>query len=667
MRLLFTALAVKFLLSIFLFAGQPDYSAAQANNNIKVLTINVWSGLDYKGIFSMSEYEDETARETRFTILCDELKVLNPDIIFLQEVNPTASYSSRLAELLDYDEIHQVCNAGFKIGLLGFPANLKEGNAILAKKELQLEETDAIKLSGLFGLHGDFLSLHFDDAIFALGAKITVQGKEIILINTHLTSVQDSSGSEDRNNELSRLSDYLAELSDKPVILGGDFNCTPDSPEFIRFATRNKLIDCYSGNENEGWTWDPVNNLNISYSLNESDYSPGDSSLRRIDYIMINDRFGNDPVKKTEVVLNKSRDNIFCSDHYGMLTELDLSAVKNNNVPADLSNWDALPFFSYDTELGFGYGFKVFLLGQLGFRESIDVTAFNSTKGMRSYRVVLSVPDFELRQRTLYPLAVDIIFEYYRMLKNSFFGVGRGSMYKDREFYTREQLELKLQFGRGITSYLVLQGGLKYKSVKNFDFQENSRLESLSGLSSSKSKYYGVYTSFRYDTRNSFINPSRGVVLDCEAEYAPDIDPNNITFEKISLTAQYYAKLFYPKTIFASRVMFQGIIGPDIPVQNLISVGGSGTLRGFAQDRFLDKISAVITAELRFPIVWRFGGILGMDAANVWSKTEQISFAGWKANSVAGLRFYFDTFVVRFDFGFSKETTGFFMEFGHTF
>ena len=660
-------LVIKFLLSIFLLAVLPDYTAAQGNGNLKVLTINVWSGLDYSGIFKMSEYEDDSVREARFSILCDELKVLDPDVIFLQEANPAPSYTSRLAELLGYNEIHQVCNAGFKIGPFGLPVNLKEGNAILAKKELRLEETDAIKLSGLFGLHGDALSLHFDDAIFAVAGKIEVQGKEIILINTHLSADQDSSGSEDRSNELSCLSDYLSELSGNAVILGGDLNCTPDSPELLNFMAMNRLTDCFSNGEDAGYTWDPVNNGNVHYSMNEENYSPGDTVSRRIDYIFINNKFGNDPLKKTVVVFNKSRNNIFCSDHYGVLAELGLSGITKPDAPTDLSNWDALPFLSYDTELGLGYGLKVFLLSQLGYRESIDVTAFNSTKGMRSYKVVFSIPDFELRQRTLYPLAVDVIFEYYRMLKNSFFGIGNSSAFGDREFYTREQLEFKLQLGRGITSYLVLQGGLKFKSVRNFEFEENSRLKSFSGLSSSKTKYYGIYSSFRYDTRNSFINPSAGIVIDGEIEYAPDLDFNNITFERISLTTQYYAELFYPKTIFAARVMLQGIIGPDIPVQNLLSVGGSGSLRGYAQDRFLDKIASVATAELRFPLIWRLGGVLGLDAANVWSKTEQISSAGWKMNSVAGLRFYFDTFVARLDFGFSEETTGFFMEFGHTF
>jgi hypothetical protein len=36
-------------------------------------------------------------------------------------------------------------------------------------------------------------------------------------------------------------------------------------------------------------------------------------------------------------------------------------------------------------------------------------------------------------------------------------------------------------------------------------------------------------------------------------------------------------------------------------------------------------------------------------------------------NSLVGLRFSMDTFVVRADLGFGKETTGFYLNFGHLF
>ncbi|MBI2430208.1 MAG: hypothetical protein HYV29_15680, partial [Ignavibacteriales bacterium] len=68
-------------------------------------------------------------------------------------------------------------------------------------------------------------------------------------------------------------------------------------------------------------------------------------------------------------------------------------------------DFEALPIVAYDTDVGFGYGTKLFLLDQLDERESFDLVAFNSTKGERWYRFVFSLPDFEMRQGTEYALA----------------------------------------------------------------------------------------------------------------------------------------------------------------------------------------------------------------------------------------------------------------------
>jgi hemolysin activation/secretion protein len=99
----------------------------------------------------------------------------------------------------------------------------------------------------------------------------------------------------------------------------------------------------------------------------------------------------------------------------------------------------------------------------------------------------------------------------------------------------------------------------------------------------------------------------------------------------------------------------------------LLPVGGGNTLRGYPQDRYLDKTAAVANVELRFPIYWRFGGVVGYDAGKVWNSLPKFDFHRWATNPMVGLRFYMDTFVVRADVGFGKETTGFYLNFGHMF
>jgi hypothetical protein len=51
----------------------------------------------------------------------------------------------------------------------------------------------------------------------------------------------------------------------------------------------------------------------------------------------------------------------------------------------------------------------------------------------------------------------------------------------------------------------------------------------------------------------------------------------------------------------------------------------------------------------------------------VWNKNSELGFADWHINPNFGLRFYFETFIVRLDVGMSNETTGFYFNFGHIF
>ncbi|MBI2429897.1 MAG: BamA/TamA family outer membrane protein, partial [Ignavibacteriales bacterium] len=244
---------------------------------------------------------------------------------------------------------------------------------------------------------------------------------------------------------------------------------------------------------------------------------------------------------------------------------------------------------------------------------------------------------------------------------------GNDARFSQREYYTREPLEITLSCSRGWTKTMVGQIGVKYKSVKNFNFSDTSALHQLPAINRTTAKSFGIAASFRYDTRNSFINPSAGTVLLAEGEINPSTGLSNVSYSRAAMWLQYYHSVIAAKVVVATRIGIQQLFGNDIPVQMLLPMGGNRTLRGSPQDRFLDKASIVLNGEVRFPIVWRFGGVAGCDAGTVWNSLSRINFSRWEINSVIGLRFFMDTFVVRADAGFGRDATGFYLNFGHLF
>jgi len=123
--------------------------------------------------------------------------------------------------------------------------------------------------------------------------------------------------------------------------------------------------------------------------------------------------------------------------------------------------------------------------------------------------------------------------------------------------------------------------------------------------------------------------------------------------------SQSYTNLLIPNLVFANRIILQTI--SDVGYQLLLPLGGNNTVRGLPQDRHLSTSTILINSELRFPILWRLGGIAGVDIGNGRSTPD------WIINPVTGLRFYMNNFVVRLDIGFGKETTGVYFNFGHIF
>ncbi|MGA2297911.1 MAG: BamA/TamA family outer membrane protein, partial [FCB group bacterium] len=298
-----------------------------------------------------------------------------------------------------------------------------------------------------------------------------------------------------------------------------------------------------------------------------------------------------------------------------------------------------------------------------------------STKGERWFRFVFSIPDFEIRHGTRFDYAIDLSIDYDLYLRNSFFGVGMGSNFNNRSYYSKEPLDINLSMSRGFSETYTGRIGVRYKIVNNYNIDKNIyNNPDLSSLKEGKAERYSYFLTFTYDTKDNRLNPKKGYFIEAEWENSPfvkiqnpELKIQNFVLNRFSFEAQYYYYIEFLKTVFASRFKSEWLSNIDLPVQFLLPIGGNNTLRGFPQDRFLDKAYGLVNSELRFPIWCRLGGILGLDMGRVWSSIEEFSFYNWRITPAVGLRFYMDTFIIRADLGFSNEFTGVNLNINHIF
>jgi len=337
---------------------------------LKVVTINVWSGLDYIGNFKMGEYESQAVREQRYHILVKQLKQLDPDVIALNEANRLPRYARRIAKDLGYDQVHHLGVAGIHFGPIGLPINLREGDVILAKKALKLKSAGRKQLSG--GYVGKFFTFHFADATQVVGATIELNGMRIYIFNTHwhasqfanremltkfttqylkgellgseyLNLVNDAiTGKEWRLSEARKMVAFINQIAgDNPVILMGDFNDLSDS-EPIGIVLQTGFIDTYpavnpdptEGLAGPGYTWDELLNTNIQTHYQTSllptigegwqeEKPTADIRRDRIDYIFA--RGDELKIKASKVAMNQLENNLHPSDHFGVMTIFEVN------------------------------------------------------------------------------------------------------------------------------------------------------------------------------------------------------------------------------------------------------------------------------------------------------------------------------------------------------
>jgi hypothetical protein len=362
------------LIEMILINFKPGFvrgaGSVKNDKELRILDINVWSGLDYRGVFRMGEYEPDSIRESRYQALVDQIRRLNPDIIGIHEANKLPRYVKRLASDTGTEWFSHVCLGGVRIGPIGIPWNLREGDAILVKKIYNPQWMGRKQLSG--GFVGNTVAFHASDATQIISVKIQWNDQPFFIFATHWNaSVSDSSffvnqsrtfydqntiseseytqtlhkidaGMTKRRSECSQTIEFIQQTAGEcPFILMGDLNTEPRSTA-IKSLISHHLVDCYEflHPDQKGYTWNPQNNLNHIkyYRQNEKPHdhldvfetikSLSDSCPKRIDYIFLGPASslnrGKISIQSCNVVMDQMVHGVHASDHFGVLAVITI-------------------------------------------------------------------------------------------------------------------------------------------------------------------------------------------------------------------------------------------------------------------------------------------------------------------------------------------------------
>jgi endonuclease/exonuclease/phosphatase family metal-dependent hydrolase len=322
---------------------------------IRFLTINVWSGLDYGPALRFGRLDRDP--EDRYRRLLATIRRHDPDVIAIQEAAPYPGYVKRLARDLDCRYVSRLAMSGIRLGPFGLPTNLSEGGAILVRRSAPLTSLGGARLGGA-GIVTPVFSLHTSEITQVVSARAVLNGRIVHLYAVHLhnappmgaaleTALADLSGrmsaeelaiarhsAEEgiarRREEIERLIEHIDETrpAGTPAVILGDFNTTVESGELRPLIVDRGWFDAHRVARYAAGdvTWDPEGNPNLRRTGNANDpyarlIEAVERRPARIDLVLLSPEFPAGTVATSRVVCKPLGDGA-ASDHYGVLVTI---------------------------------------------------------------------------------------------------------------------------------------------------------------------------------------------------------------------------------------------------------------------------------------------------------------------------------------------------------
>ncbi|AHM60513.1 outer membrane protein [Flammeovirgaceae bacterium 311] len=167
-----------------------------------------------------------------------------------------------------------------------------------------------------------------------------------------------------------------------------------------------------------------------------------------------------------------------------------------------------------------------------------------------------------------------------------------------------------------------------------------------------------------YDTRDVVVNPSGGAFLEVSTTFNTSFFGSEYRFSRYNLDARRYFTLNKKGHVLALQGIAQLTSG-DVPFLEHPALGGDRIMRGYYEGRYRDKQHLAAQAEYRAPLFWRIGAVAFAGLGEVAPSLDRFELDEVKPSYGLGLRFLVnkaERVNIRLDYGWGKDTSGFYLE-----
>jgi hypothetical protein len=325
------------------------------------------------------------------------------------------------------------------------------------------------------------------------------------------------------------------------------------------------------------------------------------------------------------------------------------------------NGWIFFPYIFYtpETRVGVGGGGGYFFRNPCSCDESRPSTVLGNIIYTQNKQLVLAVqPDIYWRDEKYY-LRSELSYQEF---PDKFYGIGNRTSADLEENFTPREIRLKLSLQvrllRGLSAgplYEYFDGTLE--EVETGGLLDQGTIPGSGGARAS-----GAGLLVSWDTRDNLYLPSRGGHYQLSAAWFGSPLGSRYDFRRFVADLRQYITV-WSTHVLAFQVYVRSTNG-RVPFQHLSKLGGSLLMRGYYEGRYRDHDLIVIQSEIRLPLWWRFGmtGFAGL--GEVASKMSLFQTSQMNISAGFGLRYMLipeEKMNLRFDLGFGKDTSGFYV------
>jgi hypothetical protein len=331
------------------------------------------------------------------------------------------------------------------------------------------------------------------------------------------------------------------------------------------------------------------------------------------------------------------------------------------------SGWAGLPIVTYapETRLGLGaFGAHFFRIGDGTARTRPSSLALVGLYTLRSQLIAELIPELYWDSDHAHIWSkLD-----YRIYPNQLWAIGPNAPDSSKETYTENRVRWQGRIGHTLRGPLFLYGHFDLMQMELSHAEEGGLLArgALPGARGGRTMILGA--ALTWDTRDHALVPHGGAYYDLLLASAQPAFGSKYRFTTLTCDLRNYFPVTRTHTLVTNLVLT--IQDGDAPFYQLPKLGGSQLLRGYFDGRYRDNTLALVQAEYRLPLFWRFGAVVfgGLGAVSHTLVELRPDRPEWSVGT--GLRILLnrdEQLNLRTDLGVGRNTYGVYVSAGEVF